>query len=211
VIFDHHIMTCYGYSPEGHARRPKRAIRRVGALAPGAGLITESDVELGRPCGLPADSAWRTRAWVRRPTRRRSPVRCGTDRHANRPGPACTTADLAGPRHHSPVTFRHDRARVRAAALGIPQRIRCRSRQGAASRNRKKSLGITSRCTIRVRPCWPGVQLAGSPRCGAVGDQPADGQNGFLEVLAAPDPALQGLHCLGSAMACSTQIRAEDC
>ncbi len=66
-------------------------------------------------------------------------------------------------------------------------------------------------CTIRAGRAG----LAGCP----VGDQrsgtwsetsPAIRQGGLLEVLAAAEAAPRGLHCLGSAMACSKQNRAED-
>jgi hypothetical protein len=57
---------------------------------------------------------------------------------------------------------------------------------------------VTSRCTIRVRPCSPGGPGGWySPCGGAVGDQPGDGEDGLLEGVAAPGPALQGSPLLG--------------
>ncbi|HEU5389258.1 MAG TPA: hypothetical protein VFV73_25500 [Streptosporangiaceae bacterium] len=45
---------------------------------------------------------------------------------------------------------------------------------------------------------------------GAIGYQGADRPDGLGQVLAPPEPALQGRQCLLQAMACSTQIRAEN-
>src|SRR5712664_1966971 len=57
---------------------------------------------------------------------------------------------------------------------------------------------LASRCTIRVRACWPGGSAGVWLPCGgAVGDQSGDGQGGVFEVLAAPYPAVQGPPLLG--------------
>src|SRR6266568_1320802 len=76
-----------------------------------------------------------------------------------------------------PIAILHSAAH-RGARYELPGPLRVGARLGSAR------AGLTG---------W----LVWLPRGGAVGDQRGDGQSGFLEVLAASDPALQGPPLLG--------------